>query len=289
MIRTLSADVLVDAAADLGEGPTWDAAQGCLVWVDIMAGALHLTEASGATRRTHTVGEHLGAALPAEGGGWLLATRSGFSTLSDGGDLRPLLPVHGERPDLRFNDAKCDPRGRAWAGSMAYESTPGAGALYRLDHGPTATVVLDGVTVGNGLGWSPDRREMYYVDSPTQTLRAFTYDDDTGGLGSPRVVATIPADEGTPDGLCVDDDGCIWLALWDGSAVSRYTPGGRLDAVVPLPVVRPTSCCFGGGVLYITSATHGLAKAEPPAGAVFAVDAGISGPPATPWRALADV
>lgn len=286
MTRTLSADVLVDAAAELGEGPTWDVAEGCLVWVDITAGALHLTEASGATRRTHTIGEHLGAALPAAGGGWLLATRSGFATLSADGDLRPLLSVHDERPDMRFNDAKCDPRGRAWAGSMSYDEVQGAGALYRLDPGAAATVVLDAVTVGNGLGWSPDRREMYYVDSPTQTLRAFPYDDDTGNLAGPRTVATIPVDAGTPDGLCVDDDGCIWLALWDGSAVRRYTPDGRLDAVVPLPVVRPTSCCFGGDVLYITSARRGLTQDQPLAGAVFAVAAGVAGAAATPWQAV---
>jgi sugar lactone lactonase YvrE len=286
VIRELSADVLIDAAADLGEGPAWDAAEDCLVWVDITAGELHLTEASGALRRTHRIDEHLGAALPAAGGGWLLATRSGFSTLSVDGDLHPLLLVHDRRSDLRFNDAKCDPRGRAWAGSMAYDGTPGAGALYRLDPGPTATVVVAGVTTGNGLGWSPDRRELYFVDSPTQTVRAYPYDHHTGHIGDPRLVVAVPPGAGTPDGLCVDDEGCIWVALWDGSAVRRYTPGGRLDAVIPLPVARPTSCCFGGDVLYITSARHGLANVQSPAGAVFAVDVGTTGPAATPWQAL---
>lgn len=194
--------------------------------------------------------------------------------------------MHDRRSDLRFNDAKCDPRGRAWAGSMAYDGTPGAGALYRLDPGPTATVVVAGVTTGNGLGWSPDRRELYFVDSPIQTVRAYPYDDDTGHIGDPRLVVAVPPGAGTPDGLCVDDDGCIWVALWDGSAVRRYTPGGRLDAVIPLPVARPTSCCFGGDVLYITSARHGLANVQSPDGAVFAVDVGTTGPAATPWQAL---
>lgn len=287
--RLTIAKPAIEAEADLGEGPVWDANHSCLVWVDILRGQLHL---EGPQPRTISVDEHVGAALPTESGGWLLAVQDGFALLDEEGHVTPFLSVHdGARPDLRFNDAKVDPSGRAWAGTLDYEEQGGAGALYRLDTGPVATPILTGVGISNGLGWSPDRAHFYYVDTLARTLRAFDYADESGSLGAEHVLVELPASHGYLDGLCVDDEGCIWVAIWDGGCVRRYTPEGRLDTTVEVPVDRPTSCCLDpGGTLYITSARHGLTPERlactPHAGAVFAVAVGATAPPATLWRSV---
>jgi sugar lactone lactonase YvrE len=284
-------EVAVEQRSLLGEGPTWDRNHDALVWVDILGGAVHLWPAS-SSPTAFEVQAHVGAALPAVGGGWLLAVQDGFAAMSESGDVRPLLSVHrGRRKDLRFNDGKVDPRGRAWAGTMSYAEQPGQGALYRLDPGPTATPMIDAVGVSNGLGWSPDRRSFYYVDSLAMALREFDYDEHDATIGNERTLTTLPADEGYLDGLCVDDEGCIWVAIWNGGCVNRYTPKGVLDSVVHVPVDRPTSCCIGpGGVLYITSARHGssdeqLAR-QPWAGAVFATEVSTGAPAATLWQPI---
>ena len=172
---------------------------------------------------------------------------------------------------------------------MAYAEQPGEGCLYRLDPGPAATPMIDGVGVSNGLGWSPDRRTFYYVDSLAMALRVFDYDEHEATIRNERTLVTLPSDEGYLDCLCVDDDGCIWVAIWDAGRVNRYSPEGVLDSVVHLPVDRPTSCCLGpGGVLYVTSAQHGLSEEQlarqPWAGAVFATEVTAAAPPATLWN-----
>ncbi len=288
MTRRYVADVAVSHRSVLGEGPVWDDNRDALVWVDILEGAVHLWSPAGPTA-SFSAGSHVGAALPAAGGGWLLAAQDGFATMDSEGGVTSLLSVHGGvQPGLRFNDGKVDPAGRAWAGTLAYEERPGAGRLYRLDPGPTATPILDAVGVSNGLGWSPDRRTFYYVDSLAQGLRAFDYDEREGTIGNERELVPFPSDQGYLDGLCVDDDGCIWVAIWDGGRVNRYSPDGTLDSIVEVPVDRPTSCCFGpGGVLYITSARHGLSDEQldrqPQAGAVFAAEVAATAAPATLW------
>ncbi|MFI6600503.1 SMP-30/gluconolactonase/LRE family protein [Nonomuraea sp. NPDC050536] len=290
MIRELHAELVDPAAAQVGEAPAWDAAHDCLVWTDITAGLVHLSDASGRWLRTYDVGVDVGAALPSAAGGWLLACQEGFRHLSEDGSCRTVLPVHPDRPDLRFNDGKCDPRGRAWAGTMAYDQTPGAATLYRLDPGPQAVPVLRGLTLANGLGWAPDGRTMWFTDSATQRVVGYAYDLDTATLGPERACVEIAAAQGMPDGLCVDDDGCVWVALWGGSAVHRYTPEGRLDTVVQLPTAQVTSCAFGGpgrATLYITSAVHQMDAAalarEPAAGGLFLAATTSTGAPATPW------
>ena len=288
---TIEADLILDAAADLAEGPCWDAATNLLTWVDITAGQVHQLAADGTPHRMYTVDSHVGAALPAADGGWLLAVRDGFARLGTDGAVREVCPVGADRPDVRFNDAKVDPAGRAFGGTMAYDETPGAAALYRLDDGPQATVVLDDLTLSNGLGWSPDATRFYFIDSRSQRVAVHDYDLDTATIGTGTPLVEIPVASGMPDGLCVDDDGCVWVALWGGSAVHRYTPQGKLDTVLALPVSQPTSCGFGGDVLYITTARFGLPESElagqPHAGALFACRPGVTGPAATPWREVA--
>jgi sugar lactone lactonase YvrE len=289
MVQESTAEILVPAGAELGEGPAWDTAADCLVWVDILGKRVHLTAADGTTRAGYTLDRHVGAALPMAGGGYLIVRRDGFATLDAAtGTVTPLLAVLDDRPDLRFNDAKADPRGRAFAGTMSYDgSSSGRGALFRLDPGPAAATVFEPTSISNGLGWSPDAAHMYFIDTPAGTVTRFGYDVGTGTPHDPQVLVEAPS----PDGMCVDDDGCLWVALHGGWAVHRYTPAGRLDAIVRLPVANVTSCAFGpGGRLYITTGINGLPAEklaeQPLAGGLFVTEPGVGGPAAVPWRPL---
>lgn len=291
MPRRIEASLLVDAHASLGEAPLWDDREGGLVWVDILPGRVFVTAASGTPLRSFELGRAVGSAMPAAAGGWLLADALGFSRLSRAGRTTVLLDLLARSPELRFNDAKCDPLGRAWAGTLAHDMGPGTGTLYRLDPGPVATPVLEGLTVSNGLGWSPDGRTMWFADSADPFVRGFDYDLETGRLGTRRLAVELQQTAGRPDGLCVDDEGCVWVGLWGGGAVHRYTADGRLDTIVDVPVRQVTSCAFGGpggSTLFITTARVGLTdealQREPHAGGLFVVEPGVAGPTATPWR-----
>ena len=292
MIRQLTAELLSPAGADLGEGPSWDAARNAWCWVDITSRAVHVTDEAGATVAQWPTPQDVGAALPSAGG-FLLASRDGFDFLADDGTVTPICAVQPDRPDIRFNDAKCDPHGRAFAGTMAYDETPGEAMLVRLDPGPQVYPVLTGLTLANGLDWSPDGRRMHFIDSRSQQVARFDYDLDAGALGARTGAIEIPEAQGLPDGMCVDDTGAIWVALWGGSAVHRYTPDGALDTVVHLPTRHVTSVAFGGrraATLLITTARLGLddeaLAAEPYAGGLFVVEPGVTGPAATPWTPI---
>lgn len=290
MARELVADVVDDAKALLGEGPTWSSATQTLVWVDILQGMVHLSDEGGRRMHDYAIGQDVGAALPVDGGDLLLAVREGFVTMTPDGGIEPLLPFLDDSESTRMNDAKCDPCGRAFAGSIEEGVAGPLGALYRLDDGLAATVVVDGVTVSNGLGWSPDATRMYYVDSPTRRVDSFAYDIHTGHLGKRDTLTTFDWTDVVPDGLCTDESGALWVALHGAGVVARITPHGKLDTIVRVPSSLVTSCAFGGsdgGTLFITSATVGLddaqRSAEPHAGALFSVRPGVIGPPATPW------
>jgi sugar lactone lactonase YvrE len=275
-------EVVVAAGARLGEGPVWDSRIGRLVWVDVLASRVHVTDVdSGASDLIETP-SHVGAVAPRAAGGYIAALQDGFWVIGTG-EPYPLARVPEARPGLRFNDGRCDPAGRFWAGTMAYDESPRAGALYRLGPDLQPALVLADVTISNGLAWSPEGSTLYYVDSATQRIDAFSYHPSTGAITERRSVVHIPIEQGIPDGLTVDADGGIWVALWGGSAVHRYLDG-HLDRVISLPVSQPTSCTFGGGDLeglFVTSATDGLSAAErdrePMAGAVFRVRPGVHG------------
>src|SRR3546814_3625206 len=261
---------------------------GALVWVDISQGIVHLTSADGLALARFEAGIAVGAALPTAGGGWLLAAADGLSALSVEGNLAPVLPFLEQDSTLRCNDAKCDPEGRAFVGTMALDGTPGRGSLVRVDAGPVAATVRTGLTIGNGRGWSPDGRTMYHVDTPQPIVQRFAYDPISGDLGAelqPSDVAVRPGGEAGPDGLCTDDTGCVWVAIWGQGEVHRYTPRGELDLVVEVPARRVTSCAFGGadgGRLFVTTAAG--ATGADLGGGLFAVDGLASGPPAMTWR-----
>jgi sugar lactone lactonase YvrE len=273
------------APAELGEGPVWDALRQELVWVDIDAGLVH-RRARGRPDRTLEVGRPVGCAVPRAGGGLALALRDGFALVPPD-DGTPVLvgPVERERGDTRMNDGACDSRGRFWAGTMSLRGDTRTAALYRLDPDMRVTRVLPGISVSNGIGWSPDDTVLYHVDSPRRRIDVYDFDSQAGAIAGRRAVIPIAAELGTPDGLTVDAEGGIWVALWGGGAVVRHSPDCVLDERIELPVSNVSSCCFGDadlGTLYVTTASRGAAH-EPLAGAVFACRPGIRGLPATPF------
>jgi sugar lactone lactonase YvrE len=271
--------VVIRASAETGEGPVWDARTGELVWVDIPAGVLHRSDVATGADLATAVGMQLGAVAVAVGGGWAAAAEEGFGIIDAGGhlDLRDrVLPG----PGTRMNDAACDSRGRMWAGSLGAGIAEGAGRLHCWQPGQPSRVAAEGLTLPNGIAWSLSGRQMYLADSNAHVVYEFGFDADDGHLGARRPLIEIPPAQGVPDGLCVDADGCLWLAVWGGWQVRRYDPQGRLLATVGLPVAQPSSCAFGPGTtLYITSAREGLpaGHGQQLAGSVFALDAGIAG------------
>jgi sugar lactone lactonase YvrE len=278
-------EVVVESRAELGEGPIWDSRTNRLVWVDILGRRIHLTDTGSGGGDAIEVPMHVGAVAPRAAGGFVAALQDGFWVVGDGPPRR-ITRVAEARPGLRFNDGKCDAAGRFWAGTMAYDQSTGAAALYRLDPDGQATRVLEGVTISNGLAWSVDGRTMYFIDTPTQRVDAFSFTPSTGEVGDRRPLIRIPREAGAPDGMTIDAEGGLWVALWGGGAVHRYLDG-QLDRVLRLPVSQPTSCTFGGeelDELYVTSAWEGLSAAErrqqPLAGAVFRGRPGVRGIPA---------
>jgi len=281
-------ELVLDARADLGEGPRWDSAHQRLLWVDIMRGRVHaFTPSTGACRNV-AVHQPVGALAGGHDGSLVLAVAGGFARLDlDSQKFEMQAAVEADRPQNRMNDGACDGAGRFWAGTMALDEGPGAGALYRLDPDLTVHTMLTGVSISNGLDWSLDGRRMYYVDSPTRRIDVFAFDLATGSIANRRTFVEVPADAGVPDGLTVDAAGFVWLALWGGAALRRYAPDGTLERVVPLPVTHPTSCAFGGAgldELYVTSARRPLTAEEkarqPQAGGVFRLRPGVVGRPA---------
>jgi sugar lactone lactonase YvrE len=284
-------EIAFDLRAELGEGPIWDADRQRLLFVDIIRGEVHDFDPVAGTDAVFEVGQPAGAVTCTTRGDWLVAARDGFVRLDPAtGATRVAAAVEVDQPDNRMNDGYCDARGRFWAGTMSMVHEREAGALYRFDPDSTVTRMLGGVTTSNGIDWSLDNRLAYYVDTGTGRVDVFDFDLEAGTLAHRRPLVTVPAEEGRPDGLVVDADGCIWVALWGGSAIRRYTPDGRLDRTIALPVTQPTKCAFGGpdlSDLYITSAQHSLSAqaraAQPHAGSLFCCRPGVKGRLARPF------
>ncbi|MFB9520372.1 SMP-30/gluconolactonase/LRE family protein [Streptomyces cremeus] len=268
-------EVAVREHAVLGEGPTWDPVAGRLIWVDILGSRVH-TYAPGTGRRTVMATEqHVGAAKPTADGGLVVNLRDGVGSYGPDGAFRWLL--HDPVPGRRGNDAAVAPDGSLWAGTMRYDEAPGGGHLVRVDAATAEpTALFPSVTVSNGIGWCPLSPRVYYVDSPTRRVDVCDVADHLPVNRRPFV--EIEPGAGFPDGLTVDAEGCVWVALWDGGQLRRYTPDGRLDRTVRLPVPRPTACAFGGPDLrdlYITTARSARRPAHPLAGSLLVLpDAG---------------
>lgn len=277
----LRAELVIDVAAELGESPYWDQRTGTLHWVDMADGRLHQWQRQTRTHVVIDLGVTIGACVPRRGGGMMLAVADGFAVYDGGGSLRLVAPVLAGEPALRMNDGKCDAAGRFYASSMARDGAPGRGALWRLDPDRQARRVVTDVTIGNGLAWSADGRTAYLVDTATRRVDRFATDPGTGDFFDRTTAFEVAATAGPPDGMCIDDAGCLWLAMFGGGAVHRYSVSGRLLVVVEVPVAKVTSVAFGGPALdelYITTAR--LGSDELGAGGVFMVRPGVSGPPA---------
>jgi sugar lactone lactonase YvrE len=280
-------EIALRAGSLLGEGPTWDERSARLLWVDILAAEIHSFDPATGQDAALRTQQHVGAAKPRAGGGLVANLRDGIGLYDPDGTFHWLaqLAVEG----CRGNDAAVDAGGHLWAGTMRYDESAGGGRLYRVAPGGEVVTVLDRVAVSNGIGWSPDGRRMYYVDSPTRRVDVFDVDLGTGLVAGRRTFLQLARAPGFPDGLAVDADGCLWVAFWDGGVVQRFTPKGRLDRMVEVPASRTTACAFGGAGLrdlYITTATAGLdagqLAAQPLAGSLFVLaDAGpgVASPP----------
>jgi len=289
-------EILYDAKAWLGEGPVWDARTQTLYWVDILnkrvyANANVLAE----------LDDFIGCITPRKRGGLILALSGVVSEASHADEGRlsfaslELDPVRetlissltDEPSNNRFNDGKCDPRGRFLAGTMDMNEKYPTGSLYSFN-GTSITRLLGNITISNGMTWSADYKTFYYIDTPTREVTAFDYDLETGAIANSRVALSIPESLGWPDGMTSDTQGNLWIAMWGGAQITKWNPNtGQLLEQIPVPAIQPSSCVFGGknlNELYITSARKGLDEATlkryPLTGGVFRVETKVEGLPA---------
>jgi sugar lactone lactonase YvrE len=276
----------------LGEGARWDARRDELLRVDILAGRVYRDRVGDdgglLPVRTYHVPGTVSAIAPVEGGeGWLLAADRGLVHLAPGGALRPLTEI--APAGALMNDAACDPQGRLWAGTKSDRA--GAGALYRLDGDGRTELMLDGLTISNGLGWSPGGGAMYHADSGPGLVHVYAFDGERGTISDARVLIELPEETGVPDGLTVDAAGDLWVAIYGGGRVQRYSPDGVLRGELLVPAAQSTSCAFAGpglNRLYVTTATEHWTdeqrRAEPSAGLVYRFETDAVGRPAEPFR-----
>jgi sugar lactone lactonase YvrE len=285
-------ELILDLKLDLGEGPAWDSQAGILSFVDIRTGNLHLFHPATASHRTVNLGEPVGCAAPLSHGGFILGLRSGFAELDsplprgEGAGVRSIL-----RPENisgnRFNDGKCDPRGRFLAGSMDNAEKENTGSLYSYSPDGTFKTLLTGLGISNGLTWSPDYKTFYFIDTPTRVVMAYEYHLDTGDITNPFPVVHVPEEMGWPDGMTSDMDGMLWVAMWGGAMLTKWNPAtGQLLEMYPIPALNVSACCFGGANmtdLYVTSARKGMSEAQleeyPLTGGLFRLTPGVCGMP----------
>ena len=285
-------ELVLDARADLGEGPAWDSRNCLLYWVDIRAGHLHIFDPANGSDRSINTGESLGCAAPRLRGGLVLGLRSGFATMdpsfvSGEAGLKALVNPEPHLPGNRFNDGKCDPAGRFLAGSMDNEEVEASGSLYSLSPDGSVKTLLAGTRISNGLAWSPDYHTFYFIDTPTRTVMAYDYDLTSGEIASPRPAISVPPELGWPDGMTSDTMGMLWVALWGGAKLTRWDPHtGQLLAEIPLPAWNVSSCAFGGPDLtdlYITTARKGMSTKQlekyPFSGGLIRICTNIQGMP----------
>jgi sugar lactone lactonase YvrE len=290
-VKTTSAEVVIRQRSNHAEAPFWDVRRKSLIWVDQHRGLIR--EAPGGVHsdavRTVAVGASIGALVPNEGGGWLVASGSGFQQLSTEGQLSEMigvLPQDGVQ--RRWNDGKADPIGRFWCGTIANDARPRAASLYMLERGCVTTVLSD-LTISNGLAWNADGSILWHIDTPTRLARRFrVYEDRVEPTGE---AIKVDAQDGYPDGMCIDEEGCLWIALWNGSAVQRYSPDGEVLQRIEVAARQVSSCCFGGDsldTLFITTSAEKYGPAElrddPEAGHIFAVQLDIRGTIADSYR-----
>jgi len=285
-------ELVADARATLGEGPLWDADRGILWWVDILGDLVHAFDPATGLDETIEIGQAVGAVALRRNGGLLVLGQDAILALDpETRGLRPLVAFARENPPRRSNDGKPDPAGRLWLGRMTFDHASGMGSLHRLDRDLGQETVLTGLTIPNGLAWSPDAKSMYFVESISREVRAYDFEAETGEISNGRSFIRIgPAmglpEAAVPDGLTVDAEGSVWIAVWNGGCVIRVSPAGAIQTRVDLPVTQVSSAAFGGpdlSDLYVTSAredfTDADAAREPIAGGLFRLRPGVRGLP----------
>lgn len=278
----ITARQLTEVCTEHGEGPFWDPTRGRLLVLDMLAGAIVEVRDDGVTER-HQIGNVIATIRNRRRGGYVVATEHGFRLLTsnftpDGSEV-----IGFSDPAVRMNEGGCDPQGRFYCGTMSYAQTPGAGSLYRLDPDLSTHRVFGGVTISNGLQWHANGRQAYYNDTPTGVVALMNFYPETGTFGDRKLFASVSNSHGKPDGMALDDQGGVWVALWGGGAVHRYDEAGQLTDRIELPVRQVTSCAFGGAdlaTLYISTSRQDLGdQAEPAAGAVFSTPVPYRGRP----------
>jgi sugar lactone lactonase YvrE len=281
----MNCELAYDVRLELGEGPLWDDRTQRLLFVDIMRGHIHEFDPATGRDRIVNVGRPVGCLALTEKGDWIAAASDGFYRVDprSGGVVR-MVSIEAELRDNRMNDGYVDAAGRFWAGTMGMSGAKEKGTLYRLDPDGRVRRMLGPVSISNGLDWSPDNKTFYYTDLALSRVDQFDFDLATGSLKNRRPFVEFPQEIGYPDGLIVDADGFVWVALWEGGSLHRYAPDGRLDLIVPVPASQTTKCAFGGkdlSDLYVTSAWAGLDAAaragQPHAGSLFRVRPGVRG------------
>ncbi len=277
-MQSQPAEVVFPILCELGEGALWDERHARLYWVDIVESKVFAFDPRKRSNLAYDVGESVGTVTVTRNDKLLLALRGGFACLDpESGELMRIADPEADLPGNRFNDGKCDPQGRFWAGTMVEHGPWGSASLYCLDTDLSVRKVLDRVTISNGLVWSRDSRRFFYIDTPTRQIASFDFDPATGELTNRRVVSEIPRELGSPDGMTIDEEDHLWIALWGGSSVVRVNPtGARIEYRITLPAENVTSCAFGGpelDELYVTTASVGLdhdrRRAQPRAGSLF--------------------
>jgi sugar lactone lactonase YvrE/DNA-binding IclR family transcriptional regulator len=285
-------DCVLAWGAHLGEGPFWDVREKRLYWVDILAPSVFRFDPATGRNEERRTGKLVSAVVPCAGGGLVALTQNGVERFDfDNGGFSAIVDPEASLPENRFNDGKCDAAGRLWAGSMALDATTPSGRLYRIGTGGACTEMDRGFIVSNGLDWAPDGKTFYFADSRAGTIFAYAFDATRGDLGGKRIFASVPPEDGRPDGLAVDADGTVWCALWDGWRIRGYRPDGSVLTDLTLPTPRPTSIAFGGEdlkTLFITSArvrlpSRTLAEA-PLSGGLFALRMDVPGLPCAAYR-----
>jgi sugar lactone lactonase YvrE len=272
---------------ELGEGPLWHPEEQALYWVDICRNCFYRYQPTTRKLEAFDVGVAVSALAMREAGGLVMATKRGFAFWNEREGLRFIADPEAHKPQTRFNDGAVDCRGRFWAGTMCdpEDACPEPeGSLYRLDADLSLHVMEHGVSISNGIGWSPDQRYMYFTDSPLHVIYVYDFDVAGGAMENRRPFVHTPQEKGVPDGLTVDSEGFIWSACWGGWKITRYDPSGKVERVIQLPVQYPTSCAFGGASLdelFITSAWRALSEEkrqrQPLAGDLFRLRVGIMG------------
>ncbi len=285
--NVLTPQLVLDHKCLLGEGPVWDFHNNTICWIDILGGQIHQYSIDKKTHFIIPVHRMIGSMAICNDGNFIAAVKDGFAFISrDGKNIDKITDPESHLPGNRFNDGKCDPLGRFWAGTMSLSEEPKAGSLYMIDKDLKVTKKLGGSTISNGLAWSSDRKTVYYIDTPTSQIVSFDYDESTGEISDRKVVMKIAAADGYPDGMTIDSEGMLWVAHWDGWQVSRWDPStGEKILKITMPVARVTSCTFGGPSLedlYITTARKELTeeqlKAQPLAGGLFVIkESGFKG------------